>query len=146
MSQLPEDSPEVWKELLAHSYTGKWSNSPELLLELKDYADRYGFSCLAEECSERITALLSGEPENVMTMAAKAVAMAVSCDGAHAANAPLLPAPDTAHATHCRAFPSPHWLDPDLHTPRSRCCSRPDKPSTAQQLPVLLRLRLCRTL
>ncbi|KAA0167038.1 hypothetical protein FNF28_02961 [Cafeteria roenbergensis] len=73
---LPEDSPEVWKELLAHAYTSKWSNAPSLLLDVKDYADRYGFGDLADDCGERISAMLSGEPENVMTMAAKAVAMA----------------------------------------------------------------------
>ncbi|CAE7400421.1 spop-a [Symbiodinium sp. KB8] len=91
-----KDSPEVWKELLAHAYTSKWSNAPSLLLDVKDYADRYGFGDLADDCGERISAMLSGEPENVMTMAAKAVAMAVSPDGKRLLSELRCPGPPTS--------------------------------------------------
>ena len=144
----------MWKELLAHAYTSKWSNAPSLLLDVKDYADRYGFGDLADDCGERISAMLSGEPENVMTMAAKAVAMAVSPDGKAPAERVALP-----RATHQRLL-SPRCAGRAALLLRPRgpvappllLCAAP-RPATTATTCCLLRpppcplpLALCRTL
>ena len=64
--------------MIDYAYTGQWKVDHAMVLELKDYADRYGFDDFGAELGSLLTTILGSKPEDVMTIAAQASAMGVS--------------------------------------------------------------------
>jgi hypothetical protein len=76
--QLPDDNADLWEEILSFCYTSQWSFDADIVLDLKDYADRYGMEDLSDDCATMIRRILKEKPEEIMTIAAQATLNGVS--------------------------------------------------------------------
>lgn len=62
-----------------------------MILELKDYADRYGFEDFAVELGNMLETILESKPGEIMSIAAQASAMGVSRRPPHCCMLPFPP-------------------------------------------------------